>query len=340
LKKKVLITGAIGFIGFHLTEKLLSEGFEVVGIDNINSYYDVRLKYAKLPILGIEEENLWPNVLYESSKHKGFKFAKTDITDRFQIEELFRKEKFEIVVNLAAQAGVQYSIRNPHTYIENNITGFINLIDAAKTNKVEHFIYASSSSVYGNREDVPFKETDNVDYPISLYAASKKANELIAHTYGHLYKIKTTGLRFFTVYGPWGRPDMAPFIFTKNIIAHKTINVFNKGNMVRDFTYIEDIIEGINLIIQARKKYTHKVYNIGNSSPVNLNDFIKTIESTVGIKAKISYRPIRDGDVIKTNADISAMSLDYNYKPNTSVETGISNFVKWYKKHYNAEYHP
>ena len=236
MQNKILITGAIGFIGYHLTEKLISEGYEVIGIDNINSYYDVRLKYAKLPILGINEEDVKPNILLQSNKHKNFKFAKIDIKDRLHIEELFRIEKFDIIVNLAAQAGVQYSIQNPHTYIENNITGFINLIDASKTNKIKHFIYASSSSIYGNRDDVPFKETDNVDNPISLYAASKKSNELIAHSYSHLFKFKTTGLRFFTVYGPWGRPDMAPFIFVKRISEGKPITVFNNGDMERDFT--------------------------------------------------------------------------------------------------------
>jgi UDP-glucuronate 4-epimerase len=333
---KVLITGAIGFIGYHLTERLLSEGYTVIGIDNINSYYDVRLKYAKLPILGIEEENIWPNVLFQSSKHKGFKFAKTDITDRFQIEELFRKERFDIIINLAAQAGVQYSIHNPHTYIENNITGFINLIDAAKTNKAKHFIYASSSSVYGNREDVPFKETDNVDHPISLYAASKKANELIAHTYSHLYRLKTTGLRFFTVYGPWGRPDMAPYIFVRRISEGKSITVFNNGNMERDFTYVDDIVDGVSKVIKGNGIDNNcKIYNIGNSRPVNLNDFIQVIEKTLNRKAKIEYRPIRKGDVKKTFSDINELQNTLLYKPKVGIKEGIYNFVEWYKNYYN-----
>ncbi|MFC2097379.1 NAD-dependent epimerase/dehydratase family protein [Bacteroidota bacterium] len=334
--KKVLVTGAIGFIGYHLTERLLKEGYEVVGIDNINSYYDVRLKYAKLPILGIEEDSIWPNVPYQSYKHNFFKFIKMDIKDRYNLEKLFKVEKFDIIVNFAAQAGVQYSIHNPHTYIENNITGFINLIDAAKINKIKHFLYASSSSVYGNRDDVPFKETDNVDHPISLYAASKKTNELIAHTYSHLYKLKTTGLRFFTVYGPWGRPDMAPFIFVKRISEGKPITVFNNGNMERDFTYIDDIIDGVFNIVKGNNSVLEifKIYNIGNSNPTNLNEFIKIIEKSVGQKAQIIYQKMRNGDVKKTFADTSSLANDYKYKPNNSIETGIHNFVEWYNKYY------
>lgn len=327
---KVLITGAIGFIGYHLTERLLKEGYEVVGIDNINSYYDVRLKYAKLPLLGIDEENLWPNQLYQSSIHSNFRFSKMDIRDRFQVEELFRKEKFDIVVNLAAQAGVQYSIQNPHTYIENNITGFINLIDAAKTNSVKHFVYASSSSVYGDREDVPFKETDNVDHPISLYAASKKANELMAHTYSHLYGLKTTGLRFFTVYGPWGRPDMAPYIFVKRISEGKPITVFNNGNMERDFTYIDDIVQGVFLVINTESDYNYKVFNIGNSEPVKLMDFIRQIENLLEKKAIIDFQPIRKGDVLRTYSDISHLVKFYAYTPKNNIREGLHNFINWY----------
>jgi UDP-glucuronate 4-epimerase len=334
--KKVLVTGAIGFIGFHLTKRLLSEGYEVVGIDNINSYYDVRLKNAKLPILGIYEDVIRPNSLYRSVMDERFRFAKMDIKDRYQIEELFRNEKFDIVVNLAAQAGVQYSLQNPHTYIENNIAGFINVIDAAKANNVKHFVYASSSSVYGNRDDVPFKESDSVDNPISLYAASKKANELIAHSYSHLYNLKTTGLRFFTVYGPWGRPDMAPYIFVKRIIEGKPITVFNDGNMERDFTYVDDIVKGLLSVVINKNSNdcNYKVYNIGNSSPVNLNDFIQTIEKVVGLNAQIIYQNMRDGDVIRTYADTSLLSNDYDYHPKDSIETGIEKFVNWYKDHH------
>ena len=332
--KKILVTGAIGFIGYHLTERLLKEGYTVVGIDNINSYYDVRLKYAKLPILGIEEDSIWPNESYQSTKHKHFKFVKLDIKDRYNLEKLFETEKFDIVCNLAAQAGVQYSIKNPHTYIENNITGFINIIDAAKNNGIDHFVYASSSSVYGNREDAPFKEIDNVDHPISLYAASKKANELIAHSYSHLYSLKTTGLRFFTVYGPWGRPDMAPFIFVKRIIEGKSIKVYNNGKMLRDFTYVDDIVEGICKVIKAYKvDYRYKVYNIGNSKPIGINKFIEEIEKTVGEKAKIIYEKTRKGDVIMTYSDSTELKNDFNYKPNTKLLDGIKKFHNWYLKH-------
>lgn len=330
---KVLVTGAIGFIGYHLTERLLKEGYAVVGIDNINSYYDVRLKYAKLPILGIEEDSIWPNVPYQSVLHQHFKFIKLDITDRYNLEKLFETEKFDIVVNLAAQAGVQYSIANPHTYVENNITGFINLIDSCRHYKIEHFIYASSSSVYGNRKDVPFKETDNVDYPISLYAASKKSNELIAHSYSHLFNFKTTGLRFFTVYGPWGRPDMAPYIFVKRISEGKPITVFNNGNMERDFTYVDDIVEGVFKVIEGNgSSKNYKIYNIGNSNPVNLNEFINTIEQVVGKKAIIEYKPMRAGDVVRTYSDISKLKDDYGYKPKVNIRNGIENFVEWAKK--------
>lgn len=335
--KRVLVTGAIGFIGYHLTERLLKEGYSVVGIDNINSYYDVRLKYAKLPILGIEEDSIWPNVPYQSTKYNDFKFVKLDITDRYNLEKLFETEKFDIVCNLAAQAGVQYSIQDPHTYIENNIAGFINIIDACRQNKIKHFVYASSSSVYGNREDVPFKETDNVDNPISLYAASKKANELIAHSYSHLFQLKTTGLRFFTVYGPWGRPDMAPYIFVKRISEGKPITVFNNGNMERDFTYVDDIVEGVYKVIQGNSTTdNYRIYNIGNSIPVNLNEFIKTIERTISKKAIIKYMPMREGDVKKTFSDIALLQEDYGYTSKTNVNMGIKSFYQWYKEFENS----
>lgn len=336
MNKKVLVTGAIGFIGYNLIRKLIDSGYQVTGIDNINSYYNVQLKYDKLPILGIEETNLWPNKLYQSQKYSNFKFGKIDITDRYQIEELFRNEQFDIIVNLAAQAGVQYSLQNPHSYVENNITGFINLIDAAKRNEVSHFVYASSSSVYGNRDDVPFKETDNVDQPISLYAASKKANELIAHTYSYLHQLKTTGLRFFTVYGPWGRPDMAPFIFTKNILEDKEIAVFNKGNLERDFTYVDDIVNGVFGVINDKPKtdYIYNIYNIGNSKPVNLMDFIRTIENTLNKKAIIRYEPLRKGDVYKTYASTSKLNKDFGYAPQTDITRGIGLFINWYLNYF------
>lgn len=332
--KKILVTGAIGFIGYHLTKKLIDENYEVVGIDNINDYYDTALKYNKLPSLGINDKLIEPNKEYVSKTHANFRFFKIDIRDRQNIEKLFQNEKFDIVCHLAAQAGVKYSIENPHTYVENNVTGFINILDACRQSNVKHFLFASSSSVYGNRKNAPFKETDNVDNPISIYAASKKANELMAHTYSHLYNLRTTGLRFFTVYGPWGRPDMAPFIFTKNIIEGKTINVFNNGNLERDFTYVDDIIKGILLVIEGEQKYDYKIYNIGNSAPVLLNDFVKTIEKAVNKKAIVEYRPMRDGDVTKTHADISLLKSAYNYKPTTTIETGIRKFIDWYKDYY------
>lgn len=333
---KILVTGSLGFIGFHLVNKLVDEGHNVVGIDNINGYYNVKLKYDKLPILGIDEISPWPNKQYQSNIYNNFSFYKIDITDRYQLENLFRDQKFEAVVNLAAQAGVQYSVENPHTYIENNITGFINLIDASKTFGIKHFIYASSSSVYGNRENVPFIESDNVDYPISLYAASKKSNELIAYSYSHLYGMKVTGLRFFTVYGPWGRPDMAPFIFTKNIIEGKTINVFNEGNLLRDFTFIDDIIEGIYKVINysPQKEYTYNIYNIGRSEPVNLIDFISTIENKVEKKAKINFVPLRKGDVLKTYASTLKIFEDFGYVSKTEINTGLELFVNWYLEYF------
>jgi UDP-glucuronate 4-epimerase len=329
--KKVLVTGTLGFIGYHLAEKLLAEGYEVVGIDNINSYYDIRLKYAKLPILGIEAGTIWPNIVHQSSKHPKFKFSKVDISDRYYLEKLFKKERFDTVCNLAAQAGVQYSIANPHTYVTNNIRGFINIIDACRHHEVKHFVYASSSSVYGDREDVPFRETDNVDNPISLYAASKKSNELMAHSYSHLFNLKTTGLRFFTVYGPWGRPDMAPYIFVKNILDGNQITVFNQGNLERDFTYVLDIVDGVYRVITGNvNNNLYEVYNIGNSNPVNLNNFIRTIEEVVKKKAIIKYLPLREGDVKRTYSDVSKLRKDFGYEPKVNIKEGIEKFVQWY----------
>ncbi|HOJ19264.1 MAG TPA: NAD-dependent epimerase/dehydratase family protein [Ignavibacteriaceae bacterium] len=328
--KKILVTGVLGFIGYHLVEKLLKEGFEIVGIDNINSYYDVRLKFSKLPLLGINNKNIWENIIYVSETRSNFKFAKTDITDRYQIENLFASENFDIVVNFAAQAGVQYSLVNPHTYIENNITGFNNILDSCKKFNIEHFIYASSSSVYGDRETVPFKESDNVDNPVSLYAATKKSNELMAFVYSHLYNLQTTGLRFFTVYGPWGRPDMAPDIFVTKIMNGEKINVFNKGDMERDFTFVDDIVEGLSKVINSgHKMYNYRVYNLGNSKPVNLLDFISEIEKTLSKEAQIEYLPARLGDVRRTYADVSLFVKDFNYKPGTNLSEGIKRLVDW-----------
>ncbi len=332
MRQKVLVTGALGFIGYHITRRLLENGFEVVGIDNINSYYDVKQKYDKLPLLGIEQSSLLPNKLVESEKFGYFKFGKLDITDRDNIEKLFNDEQFDIVVNLAAQAGVQYSIKNPHNYIENNITGFINIIDAAKICGVKHFIYASSSSVYGNSDILPYDEKDTEVEPISLYAASKRANEMIAHSYSHLYHLKTTGLRLFTVYGPWGRPDMAPFIFTKNIIEGENIILFNEGKHARDFTYIDDVVSGILCVInnKPRNEYVYNIYNLARSRPVSLIDFVRIIEKKLNKKAKIDYKPLRKGDVLRTHASISKIADDFGYSPKVDIEKGIGLFIDWY----------
>lgn len=326
---KVLVTGSLGFIGYHFSRLLIQEGFEVTGIDNINEYYDPRLKLAKLPLLGIEEENPFPGVRYQSLSFPNFRFYRMDITDRPSIEAMFKREKFDYVVHLAAQAGVQYSLQNPHTYVDTNLVGFINVMDACRMEGVRHFIYASSSSVYGDREEVPFSEEDRVDHPISIYAATKKANELMAYSYSHLYQLKTTGLRFFTVYGPWGRPDMAPFIFMSRILKGETIEVFNQGNLERDFTFVSDIVKGIRQVMNQKTVY--EVYNIGNSNPVNLNEFISTMEEVLGQKAQIQYRPMRTGDVHRTYSDVGKLKRDFGYRPATSVFDGLSQMADWYR---------
>ena len=332
---KILVTGAAGFIGSALTIRLLERGEEVVGIDNLNEYYDVNLKLARLERL---------------RDYKRFKFIKLEISDRVGIEELFVREKFQRVMHLAAQAGVRYSLTNPHAYIDSNIIGFMNILEGCRHNAVEHLAYASSSSVYGANTNMPFSIHDNVDHPVSLYAASKKANELMAHTYSHLYKLPTTGLRFFTVYGPWGRPDMSLFMFTRNILDGKPIDVFNYGNHRRDFTYIDDIVEGVIRVIdkpaQANASWAsdnpdpgtslapYRVYNIGNNDPVNLLAFIETLEKCLGKKAIKNLLPLQPGDVPDTYADVSDLENDLGYKPGTLLETGISNFVEWYKNFY------
>lgn len=350
---KILVSGAAGFIGFHLVKKLLSKGHEVVGLDNINDYYDVRLKYGRLSELGMEEKKITFNKLQLSNKFSNFNFIKLNLEDKEEIFRLFAHERFDIVCNLAAQAGVRYSITNPDTYIQSNIVGFFNILEASRHNKIKHLVYASSSSVYGLNESMPFSTHHNVDHPISLYAASKKSNELMAHTYSYLYNIPTTGLRFFTVYGPWGRPDMALFLFTKAIIENEQIDIFNEGNMSRDFTYIDDIVEGVervlNKIPEENNNWTgknpdpsasiapYKIYNIGNSSPVKLLDFVKSIEHELGIKAIKKLLPIQLGDIPSTWADVNDLSEDFNYKPATSVNEGIKEFVKWYKSYYKIK---
>ncbi len=333
---KILITGAAGFIGYHLSEKLVALGHEVTGLDNINDYYDVNLKYARLKELGINEKPDW-NILSESARHKNFQFIRLNLEDKENLPNLFKEQQFEIVCNLAAQAGVRYSLENPMAYVDSNIVGFVNLLECVRNYEVRKLVYASSSSVYGLNENIPFSVTDNVDHPISLYAATKKSNELMAYTYSHLFRIESIGLRFFTVYGPWGRPDMAMFLFTEAIFNNKPIKVFNNGNLSRDFTYIEDIVEGvIATILQERKeKPMYSLYNIGNSKPVKLLDFISEIEKYTGLKATKEMMPMQPGDVEQTWADVQSLQEDFGYKPDTGVEKGVREFVDWYKVFYN-----
>ena len=348
---KILITGTAGFIGSHLALKLLQRGDEIVGLDNINDYYDKRVKYGRLQRAGIikkleDKKNIQYNRAITSDKYPNYKFIKLNLEDRENINKLFEKEKFNRVINLAAQAGVRYSLINPYAYVNSNIVGFINLLEACRHNGIEHLTYASSSSVYGLNENQPFSTHDNVDHPISLYAASKKSNELMAHTYSHLYKLPTTGLRFFTVYGPWGRPDMALYLFTKAILEDKPIDVFNYGKMQRDFTYIDDIVEGIIRVNDnppkadplwsgkqpdpSSSKAPYKIYNIGNNNPVKLMDFIEAIEKKLGKKAKKNMLPLQMGDVPSTYADVKDLVEDLGYKPSTSIQEGVNNFIDWY----------
>ncbi len=332
---KILITGAAGFIGFHLSKRLLERGDQVVGIDNLNDYYDVNLKKDRLKIL---------------KEYQGFDFVKGDISDRPGMEELFKKEQFEKVVNLAAQAGVRYSLKNPHAYVDSNIVGFVNLLEGCRHNKINHFVFASSSSVYGANTKMPFSVHDNVDHPVSLYAASKKSNELMAHSYAHLYNLPCTGLRFFTVYGPWGRPDMALFLFASAILEDRPFDVFNHGKMQRDFTYIDDIVEGVIRVLDntaapnptwsgdapdsATSYAPYRLYNIGNNSPVELMDFIKAIEEAIGKSAKINMLPMQAGDVPATYANVDDLIKDVDFLPSTSIDEGIGNFIKWYRDYY------
>ena len=333
---KILVTGSAGFIGYHLVNRLAKMDFEVIGIDNINDYYSPGLKFARLNEAGISVNAVNQNQKVTSSKYPNYSFVRMNLEDRLQIDHLFQKEKFDVVCNLAAQAGVRYSIENPQAYIQSNIVGFANILEACRHNKIQHLLYASSSSVYGKSTKMPLSVNDRVDNPVSLYAATKKSNELMAYTYSHLYGISTTGLRFFTVYGPWGRPDMAYFSFTKNILEEKPIKVFNHGNLYRDFTYIDDIVDGIVRILKQPQAASHKlqapykIYNIGNSTPVKLLDFIETIEKTLGKEAIKEYTDMQPGDVYKTFADVSDLKKDFGYSPDTPLEKGIGEFVKWY----------
>jgi UDP-glucuronate 4-epimerase len=334
-KSKILITGAAGFIGFHLSTLLIDKGYQVIGIDNINNYYDTQLKEDRLNLL---------------KQYDNFAFHKIDLKDKTKLDNIFTQYKPTYVLNLAAQAGVRYSIENPQAYIDSNLIGFFNILEACRNNPVEHLLYASSSSVYGGNKVVPFSTNHQVDHPVSLYAATKKSNELVAHTYSHLYGIPTTGLRFFTVYGPWGRPDMAYFSFTKDILAGKPIKVFNYGKMERDFTYIDDIIEGIYKLISLVPKKnkgwdetkddlsssfaSYKIYNIGNNHPIQLEKFISVLEDKLGKKAIKNYMDMQPGDVVKTYADVSDLEKDIDFKPSTSIEVGLGKFIKWYREYY------
>jgi UDP-glucuronate 4-epimerase len=336
---KILVTGAAGFIGYHTCLKLIYQGHEVYGIDNINDYYDTKLKFDRLNELGFNqaEAKLFKNES-QSTKFKHLHFSRIDLVDDESIDSLFKQEQFQVVCNLAAQAGVRYSIENPKAYIDSNISGFLNILEGCRNHKVKHLVYASSSSVYGENKKVPFETTDNVDHPISLYAATKKSNELMAHTYGHLYGFKTTGLRFFTVYGPWGRPDMAYYLFAEAISNDKPIKVFNNGQMERDFTYIDDIVKGVAKIIEKNidSREHHKIYNIGNNKTESLQDFIATIEEALGKKAIKEMHPMQQGDVPKTFADVDELIKDYRYSPGTDIKSGIDDFIRWYKN-YNLE---
>lgn len=335
---KILITGAAGFIGFHLSALLLNKGYQVIGIDNLNDYYDSELKKDRLTILG---------------QNNNYVFHKVDLKDKAEVDKIFEIYKPDYVINLAAQAGVRYSIKNPYAYVDSNLVGFMNILEACRNYPVKHLLYASSSSVYGGNKVVPFSTNHNVDHPVSLYAATKKSNELMAHTYSHLYGIPTTGLRFFTVYGPWGRPDMAYFSFTKDIIEGNPIKVFNHGNMERDFTYIDDIVEGIYKLLDVIPKPNpgwdetkddistsfapYKIYNMGNNQPVQLMKFINILEEKIGKKAEKIYLDMQPGDVLRTYADVSDLEKEIGFKPSTSIEEGLSKFVNWYKEYYNVK---
>jgi UDP-glucuronate 4-epimerase len=334
---KILVTGTAGFIGFHLAKRLLARGDEVVGVDNVNDYYDVRLKHARMAQL---------------EGHSGYRFVRADLADRDAMACIFRDVRPQRVVHLAAQAGVRYSLTNPHAYIESNLVGFINILEGCRHNGVEHLVYASSSSVYGANTRMPFSVHHNVDHPLSLYAASKKANELMAHTYSHLYRLPTTGLRFFTVYGPWGRPDMAMFIFTKAILEGRPIDVFNEGKMQRDFTFIDDIVEGVVRVTDrvatpnpqwdgarpdpGTSKAPYRIYNIGNNNPVELMHLIATLENCLGRTAEKRLLPMQPGDVPATYADVDDLSRDVGFKPATPIEMGVARFVDWYRAFYSV----
>ena len=350
---KILVTGSAGFIGSFAAEGLVDRGDEVIGLDSINDYYDVNLKYGRLEKDGIDRSAIKKDSLVKSSKYSNYSFIKMKLEDRQDLERLFKTEGFDMVCHMAAQAGVRYSITNPHAYIKSNIVGFQNILEACRYNNIRHLVYASSSSVYGLNENYPFSTHDNVDHPISIYAATKKSNELMAHAYSHLYGLPTTGLRFFTVYGPWGRPDMALFIFTKAILEERPIDIYNNGKMKRDFTYIDDIIGGIINVLDTPPKGNsgwsgrhpdpssspapYRIYNIGRNSPVSLMDFIDSIERSVGKRAKRNYLPMQPGDVPATWADVDDLVRDLDYSPHVQIREGVERFVKWYMEYFKIE---
>lgn len=333
---KILVTGAAGFIGYHLIKNLLQKNLVVVGIDNINDYYDINLKFARLSNLGIIRASITEDGdLVKSTNNSNFSFGKINIVNLSKLKVLFKTEKFTHIINLAAQAGVRHSIENPHVYIQSNVVGFVNLLECSRHNKIKHFLYASSSSVYGTNSKIPFSEKDRVDTPVSIYAATKKSNELMAYTYSHLYDLPTTGLRFFTVYGPWGRPDMAPMLFASAILKGEPINVFNNGDMQRDFTYIDDIIEGIVKVIYKQPDNNPKadLFNIGNSKPVDLMKFISILGKEIAIEPILNFCPMQDGDVKRTYADTSLLNKLTGYKSNIDLGEGVKLFVQWFKEY-------
>ena len=349
---KILVTGTAGFIGFHLTSRLIKEGFEVVGLDIINDYYDINLKYSRLKYLGIEKDRINLNEKIPSSNYSNLNFIQSDLADHEYIVEMMRLEAFDYVVNLAAQAGVRYSIDNPLAYTHSNVDGFLSILEGARHSNVKHLVYASTSSVYGLNTAMPLKETTPTEHPMALYAATKKANEMMAHSYSHLFDLPTSGLRFFTVYGPWGRPDMALFLFAEAMRKGEPINVFNHGKMIRDFTYVDDIVESITrLVVKPPKRNNDwdgddpridtssapfRIFNIGNGSPVELMRYIEAVESSLGVKGKYNMMDIQPGDVPATHADTSALEEYIDFKPSTTVEDGIENFIDWYKEYYRV----
>jgi len=351
MTKSILVTGSAGFIGFHLVKELLLSGYDVIGLDNLNDYYNVELKFGRLKELGIAPQKIKYNHYINSEKYDSHNFIKIDLNDKDNIEKLFATNNIKMVINLAAQTGVRFSLVNPHSYTESNITGFLNVLENCRHYKIEHLVFASSSSVYGLNQAMPYSPNANVDHPVSLYAATKKANELMAHSYSYLFNIPVTGLRFFTVYGEWGRPDMSYFLFAKAIYEGKALKVYNNGEMERDFTYVGDVVNGIIQVMdnppQKNSQWTsnspespsssiapYKLYNLGNNKPVKLLDFIRTIEKSIGVKANLNFLPMQPGDVVKTWADITDLKNDFDYKPETSVNIGIPKFINWFKKYY------